>query len=73
MSYEIKIGTCVLYRTGFGHGNHRVGRVTRIEQTNEPHVKYGTEVTSVPSNAHYIIDLDSGHWAYSHQVDCVLD
>lgn len=70
---DIKIGTCVLYRTGFGHGNHRVGHVTRIEQTDEPHVKYGTEVTSVPSNAHYVIDLDNGHWAYSHQVECILD
>lgn len=73
MNTEIKIGTCVLFRTGFGHGDTKVARVTRIEKTKAPWLKYGREVKSVMSNEHYVLDLDCGNWCYCHQVDCVLD
>ena len=69
----IRIGTKVVYRGGFGFEGRKVARVTHIEQTFHPNEKYGHEVDEVTySQDHYVLNLDDGHWCYSHQVDGVV-
>lgn len=68
----IRVGTRIVYRGGFGRNPQKTASVTAIERTYQPGEKYGQEVDEVSMHDHYVLNLDDGHWCYSHQVDGVL-
>jgi hypothetical protein len=65
----LKIGDEVMWRPGFGHDDARLAKVTGIELIAKGE-KYGQPVESVDwAIVHsVVVDLDTGHWAYGHQI-----
>ena len=72
---QIKVGSRVMWRGGFGSEPAVEAKVKRIEETDEPHDKYGREVDSIDFENRdcSVIDLDNGHWCYGDQIEDVLD
>ena len=75
MAKQIKIGSRVMWRGSWGHDPAVETTVTHIEQTTEPHSKYGTEVAFIDFDERdcSVMDLENGHWCYGDQIVEVLD
>ena len=66
---KLKIGDEVMWRPGFGHEEPMPAKITGIELIARGE-KYGQPVESVDwaiVNS-VVVDLDTGHWAYGHQI-----
>jgi len=64
----LKVGQPVNWRGSWGKDASVVAVVTGIEKTKNPNEKNGKEVKEVNWSDNFVVDLDNGHWAYSHQV-----
>ena len=75
MAKQIKIGSRVMWRGGWGRDPAVEAKVERIEETDEPHDTDGREVDSIDfeNRERSVIDLDNGHWCYGDQIVEVLD
>jgi hypothetical protein len=65
---RLRVGDMVRWRGSFGSAPAQLARVEHIEAT-APGEKYGAEVDSVSWTASFVVDLDNGHWARSHQLE----
>jgi hypothetical protein len=71
----IKLGSRVMWRGAWGSEEPKEAKVEGIEETEEPHSKYGTEVAFIDFDNREcsVLELDNGHWCYGDQIDEVLD
>ena len=67
---EIKVGSKVMWRGGWGSDPAVEATVIGIERTEEPHEKDGTPVDSIDfyDREYAVFDLDNGHWCYGDQI-----
>ena len=78
---KVKIGDTVKWRGGFGNDEPKLAVVRGVTVTAMRRDKYGDEVEeadeSLVAQNRVVFDLDSGHWAYSDQIElmplCNLD
>ena len=72
---QIKVGSRVMWSGGWGSEPAVEAKVERIEETDEPHDKYGREVDCIDFEDRdcAVLDLDNGHWCYGDQIEDVLD
>jgi hypothetical protein len=72
----LRVGDTVLWRGNFGTAGAMRAKVVRIEETEYPRTKYGTEVSeilwSAVRNNYACLDLDNGSWCYGEQVSPLL-
>ena len=64
---KLCVGDQVVYRDSYSANNEPM-TVVALEQTHEPGSKYGEEAESVLWDSTFIADLDTGHFAYAHQI-----
>lgn len=71
-SRYLRVGDHVLWRGSWGSNAPQPAIVAALEQTSEPHSKYGHEVSSLRWDlvraGFAVVILENGHWAYGSQL-----
>ncbi|MHA2082976.1 MAG: hypothetical protein ACYSYU_00320 [Planctomycetota bacterium] len=72
---KVKIGDTVKWRGGFGNDEPKLAVVNGLSVTTIARDKYGDQVEeadeSLVAQNRVVFDLDSGHWAYSDQIELI--